>query len=179
MTIPTTGVTFSSIQTEFGGANPVGLSEYHRGGTYVPSGQATSVTDGTAVSTSGLIRVGMFRGLTKTASGSTLVAGFGSGQGAGYQQTGSFGTLSPNPSPGPISGSLITGLWDQIGAGGGLRLTVLKAGLSKTSFTTLTINGTAFTSASSSFSTTASVAIWQGSSMAGMTSGLTYFLQFA
>jgi hypothetical protein len=39
------------------------MSEYYRGGTYVGSGVATSATDGTAISTSGTIRVGMFRGV--------------------------------------------------------------------------------------------------------------------
>jgi len=66
MPVPTTNVTFSSIQTEFGGANPVNMSEYYRGGARVPAGTATSGTDGTAISTSGLIRVGMFRGTSQT-----------------------------------------------------------------------------------------------------------------
>ena len=64
MTIPTTNVSFSSLQTEFGGTNPISLSEYYRGGAYVPTGTATSATDGTAISTSGPIRVGMFRGVS-------------------------------------------------------------------------------------------------------------------
>lgn len=68
MAIPTTGVSLSSLQSEFGGANPIKLSEYYKGGTYVPSGQSVSATDGTAISTTGVIRVGMFRGITKTAS---------------------------------------------------------------------------------------------------------------
>lgn len=75
MPVPTTVVTLTSIQTEFGGANPVNLSEYYRGGTYVPSGQSTSATDGTAISTSGTIRIGMFRGLTETVSGTVLASG--------------------------------------------------------------------------------------------------------
>ncbi len=75
MPVPTTAVTLTSIQTEFGGVNPVNLSEYYRGGTYVPSGQSTSATDGTAISTSGTIRVGMFRGLTETVSGTVLASG--------------------------------------------------------------------------------------------------------
>ena len=32
----------SEIQTEFGGSNPIQMSEYYRGGSYVPSG-ATDV----------------------------------------------------------------------------------------------------------------------------------------
>jgi hypothetical protein len=71
MAVPTTNVTFSSIQTEFGGANPIALSaEYFRGGANVNSSQATSSTDGVAITAaaSTLIRVGMFRGLTKTSN---------------------------------------------------------------------------------------------------------------
>jgi hypothetical protein len=69
LTIPTGPVSFSQIQSEFGGTSPISLSEYYRGGVNVPSNQATSSTDGTAVSTSGAIRVGMFRGLTKVVAG--------------------------------------------------------------------------------------------------------------
>lgn len=69
MTTPTTDLQFSEIQTEFGGTNPISMSEYYRGGANVPSGTATSGTDGTAISTSGAIRVGMFRGVTKVTGG--------------------------------------------------------------------------------------------------------------
>ena len=69
MTLATTNVALSAIQTEFGGANPVSLSEYYKSGLYVPSIQTTSGTDGTAIPTSGTIRIGMFRGLTKSVSG--------------------------------------------------------------------------------------------------------------
>lgn len=62
MPVPTTNVTLSSIQTEFGGTNPISLSEYYRGGAFVPIGTATSPIDGTPISTSGTIRMGMFRG---------------------------------------------------------------------------------------------------------------------
>lgn len=62
MTVPTTNVSFSSIQTEFGGTNPIVFSEYYRGGTFVNIGVQTSVIDGTPIATSGTIRVGEFRG---------------------------------------------------------------------------------------------------------------------
>lgn len=69
MTTPTTNISIGNIQTEFGGSNPASLSEYYRGGNggtaLVPANQPTSATDGTPISTSGLIRVGMFRGTTK------------------------------------------------------------------------------------------------------------------
>ena len=60
MTI-STSPSLSQIQTEFGGSNPISLSEYYRGGANVPSVQHTSATDGNAISTSGAIRFGMFR----------------------------------------------------------------------------------------------------------------------
>lgn len=53
MALPTTtasSISLSQIQSEFGGSNPISLSEYVRGGTYVPSGIATG-TYGTAIPT--------------------------------------------------------------------------------------------------------------------------------
>lgn len=67
MAIPSSGaVSFSTIQTEFGGSNPISLSEYYAGGSYVPAG--TSGTNG-AVPSSGAISVNKFYGTTKTVSG--------------------------------------------------------------------------------------------------------------
>ena len=67
MAIQTSGaITLSDIQTEFGGSNPIGLSEYYAGGLYVPSG--TSGTNG-AVPTSGAISLSAFYG---TQSGVTV-----------------------------------------------------------------------------------------------------------
>lgn len=60
MALQTSGaITLSDIQTEFGGSNPISLSEYYAGGLYVPSG--TSGTNG-AVPTSGEIAVSDFYG---------------------------------------------------------------------------------------------------------------------
>jgi hypothetical protein len=62
MTIPSSGpVTFTDIQTEFGGSNPIALNEYYAGGTYVPAG--TTGTYG-AVPSSGQISVQNFYGTT-------------------------------------------------------------------------------------------------------------------
>jgi hypothetical protein len=63
MPAPTTNVKLSNIQTEFGGANPISMSEYYRGGTNVPSG--TTSAYGT-IPTSGAITVGVFRGTQKS-----------------------------------------------------------------------------------------------------------------
>ena len=58
MTLPASGIIkLSDIQAEFGGANPIGLSEYYRGGAYVTS-------NNTSVPTSGAISLTNFYGAT-------------------------------------------------------------------------------------------------------------------
>ena len=60
MAIPSTGsIAMSAIQTEYGGSNPISLSEYYSGGSNVPSG--ISGNNGT-IPTSGTIKMGDFRG---------------------------------------------------------------------------------------------------------------------
>ena len=74
MTVPTTNIKFNDIQTEYGGDNPIALSEYYRGagGGYVPSGQTSSF--GT-IPTSGAIALGIFRSTTKVVSGAIMTTG--------------------------------------------------------------------------------------------------------
>jgi hypothetical protein len=60
MAIANTGaLALSTIQTEFGGSDPISLSEYYANGTYVPAG--TSGVNG-AVPTSGTISISNFYG---------------------------------------------------------------------------------------------------------------------
>jgi len=60
MAIPSSGaISLSTIQTEFGGANPISLSEYYAGGGLVPPG--TTGTYG-AVPSSGAISIQNFYG---------------------------------------------------------------------------------------------------------------------
>jgi len=60
MAIPSSGpISLTDVQTEFGGANPIGINEYYAGGAYVPAG--TSGTNG-AVPTSGQIALSNFYG---------------------------------------------------------------------------------------------------------------------
>lgn len=60
MALPSSGpLTMADIQTEFGGSNPISLSEYYAGGAYVPAG--TSGTYG-AVPSSGTISIRNFYG---------------------------------------------------------------------------------------------------------------------
>jgi len=67
MTTPTTNLGLSSIQTEFTGAAPIALTEYYKspGGAYVPVDTVTSAVDGSPIPTSGTIRMGMFRGVSR------------------------------------------------------------------------------------------------------------------
>lgn len=63
MTLPSSGpLTLADIQTEFGGSNPISLSEYYAGGAYVPAG-ATGTYG--AVPSSGAISIRNFYGTTK------------------------------------------------------------------------------------------------------------------
>lgn len=60
MPIPSSGaISLSTVQTEFGGSNPIGINEYYAGGGLVPSG--TSGTYG-AVPSSGVISLQKFYG---------------------------------------------------------------------------------------------------------------------
>lgn len=59
MALPSSGpLSLNDIQTEFGGANPISLSEYYRGGAYTTS-------NNTGVPTSGAISIGNFYGATR------------------------------------------------------------------------------------------------------------------
>ena len=72
MAVPTTNTKLTGIQTEFGGSNPISISEYYSGGPLVPS--ASPAPNG-PIPSSGAITVGDFRGATKarfiSASGGT------------------------------------------------------------------------------------------------------------
>jgi hypothetical protein len=62
MPIPNSGsLAFSAVQTEFGGSNPISMSEYYAGGARVPAG--TSGVNG-AVPSSGTIAISKFYGTT-------------------------------------------------------------------------------------------------------------------
>ena len=59
MALPSSGtLSLAQIQTEFGGSNPISLSEYYRGGPYV-------TTNNTGVPTSGSISISNFYGAVK------------------------------------------------------------------------------------------------------------------
>ena len=60
MALPASGtLSLGNIQTEFGGSNPIALSEYYRGGGLVPN-----ITANNSIPTSGTIEVSDFYGTT-------------------------------------------------------------------------------------------------------------------
>lgn len=73
MAIPSSGpLTLGDIQTEFGGSNPISLSEYYAGGSYVPAG--TTGTYG-AVPSSGEISIRNFYGTSNFLDQQTVTTG--------------------------------------------------------------------------------------------------------
>lgn len=64
-------IKLSEIQTEFGGSNPIQLSEYYRGGANVPD-----VTANNGVPTSGEIELGDFYGASNIIYGARSISGF-------------------------------------------------------------------------------------------------------
>ena len=60
MAIPSSGaLALSAIQTEFGGSNPISMSEYYAGGSNVPSG---TTGDSGSIPSSGAVAVSQFYG---------------------------------------------------------------------------------------------------------------------
>ncbi|HKU64438.1 MAG TPA: hypothetical protein VJQ06_05220 [Rhizomicrobium sp.] len=66
MTLPSSGpLSLSAIQGEFGGSNPIGLSEYYAGGGLVPSGTTSPVAGAVPSSVGTPISIYNFYGTTK------------------------------------------------------------------------------------------------------------------
>ena len=106
MALPTTSLSFSALQTEYGGSNPISLSEYYRGGANgnVPSGQTSGF--GT-IPTSGAINMGVFRGTTKVAA-AVLTTGSNSILVSGGKGTAGHSLFSHGFSPGStVSGNYV------------------------------------------------------------------------
>lgn len=129
MAMPGSGaISFSQLQTEFGGANPISLSEYYNGGAYVSNG---------AVPSSGAISMNQFYGLaagwTVTEGGTALNAGFDSGV---------FGSIAGATS---INGAAITAVIQNEGEVKGLPIYTFSVTVAgnrvATWFTSFTITG--------------------------------------
>jgi hypothetical protein len=94
MALPSSGpLTLANIQTEFGGSNPISLSEYYAGGAYVPAG--TTGTYG-AVPSSGTISIQNFYGTSNvliTFSDYSVFAAAGGYSEAAYAIFGAGGSI--------------------------------------------------------------------------------------
>lgn len=102
MTLPASGpLSFTDIQTEFGGTNPIGLNEYYAGGGLVPAG--TTGTFG-AVPSSGAISIQNFYGTSAIVPQAISLSSIGTPfiQAWPWSSSG-FGTRYANPSPLPTS----------------------------------------------------------------------------
>jgi len=92
MAIASSGaISFSDIQTEFGGTNPIGLGEYYANGGLVPA--STSGTYG-AVPSSGAISVQNFYGTTAVVPPDTIGQAYGGGYYAGKISTSGNGVAT-------------------------------------------------------------------------------------
>jgi len=87
MAVPSTNVGLTDIQTEFGGSNPISLSEYYSGGPFVSP--ATPAPNG-PIPSSGQISIGQFRGASAVVEVDYLIVA-GGGGGAGHASSSSFG----------------------------------------------------------------------------------------
>jgi len=116
MTTPSGAISFSDIQTEFGGSHPISLSEYYRGGSQVPSvGAGTS-----GIPTSSTISADNLRGKSKTATVTYDVLGAGGGGGCGYhsEAPNTKNTYAASGGSATLSGSGITTVTGNGGSGG-------------------------------------------------------------
>jgi hypothetical protein len=152
MTLPTSGpLTLSDIQTEFGGSNPISLSEYYAGGGLVPPG--TTGTNG-AVPSSGTISISNFYGTSNIADTQTVTVGIFStagGFGTGYGfLSGSGGSISDGTFN-PKGGAAINGLY--FSTVSGFTSLVFSLGSSQTNdgWTTMTVSGVSYDRASASY----------------------------
>jgi len=80
MAVPSTNVGLTDIQTEFGGSNPISLSEYYSGGPLVP---AASPAPNGPIPSSGQISIGQFRGAQAVVTVDYMIVA-GGGGGAGH-----------------------------------------------------------------------------------------------
>jgi hypothetical protein len=131
MAVPTGTVTLADIQQEFGGTEPISLSEYYRGGTYVPDGAGTAL-----IPTSGPISMNNFRGASKTVTITYAIIGGGGAGGFGVSDEGenNRGTFGGSGGASSISGDEFQTITAAGGSGGqncgGNRGTVGTAGAS-------------------------------------------------
>jgi hypothetical protein len=97
-----TTITLAQIQAEFGGANPISLSEYYKGGAYVRSfDYAPNVPYGGAISLQNFW--GAYRAPTLTVALSALAADGSYARGAGTGDCAPSITATPSGGVGPYT----------------------------------------------------------------------------
>ncbi len=122
MALPTSGpLSLSDIQGEFGGSNPISLSEYYAGGGLVPSG--TSGTNG-PVPTSGTISISNFYG-TSNVPALSVTASDVSGMASGFSFSGTVSSSGDSPDTTPSGGTApYTYAWTHLSTSGGVTPTI-------------------------------------------------------
>ena len=110
MALPSSGtISLNDIQTEFGGTNPISISEYYRGGSFMSDNNSN-------VPTSGTIDLADFHGSVLANSITyEIIGGGGEGAGGSYGGNGASGTDSSLASS---SGTSFTTVTATGGAGG-------------------------------------------------------------
>jgi hypothetical protein len=78
MAVPSTNTKLTDIQTTFGGSNPIQVSEYYSGGSFVP---ASSPAPNGPIPSSGQISIGQFRGADKPVTVEYVITAGGGGGG--------------------------------------------------------------------------------------------------
>lgn len=159
MTLPSSGsLSMADIQAEFGGSNPISLSEYYAGGAYVPSG--TTGTNG-AVPSSGAISLSHFYGTSASIPDSfAFTAGAKSPGGDNYKGYGDPANLSigstTDDTTFAATGTKIIGIYtfeSHFVPGSASLNFVVDTAASNTLWNKLTVNGVDFLRSSASFST--------------------------
>ena len=146
MALPLPGVPISlnDVRNEFGGPNPIYISNYYAGGPYVPAG--TSGTFG-PVPTGGTISIANFYGTQQSLEIVTMDVGDNGGGAYGYNINLGIGNISPTTMVFLSNGFCETLYWFEPF---GLVFTVDAIG-SSGAFNTLIANGTSFSSGSARF----------------------------
>jgi hypothetical protein len=114
-TIPGSSISLSQIQTEFGGSNPISISEYYAGGSYVGSGKANATS--VAIPTSGTISFANFSGASAIQtyySGTITQAFYSFSSSPTFSVTYQYGFIGPGQgsrSPTTLTTGATLGAW--------------------------------------------------------------------
>lgn len=174
MTLPTSGaISLGNIQTEFGGSNPISMSEYRRGAgspILVPD----TATNANIKSTLSNMSFSNYRGgsVVSTLDTQTVNVGYGFvnlGYGDVFEQ---YGFANPGAGGGTLGsctdatsdlygGAAITTLaYDQTGGTNGVAFE-LQGSRANSGWTNMIVNGTTYTRASATYNNTGAYTSWR------------------